>query len=702
MAAVLNKISNGAASEFKMISNGTETVSVKSERLHEGFGMEAKKFSVKLNFRAKKSIPFYLLTIFYIFISVIYIRQEPFSGERVINTIVLFLLWTLITLLSVLEISGVRAFCQKHTRLTNAFALLLAPLASFLMVEVMVSNFNLKMFQAYSLYNIIWYIILYYLIYALTRNSRITVTCGILLMYIAGMVNYFVYLFRGNPILPSDLLAWRTGMSVASNYELRFSQGFLIATVIMYAMFLLGCKLSKVEKSPSLVNRFIVCGFYVIFAFFVFHAFFDTDLINKKIRVLDFFAPKYTYIDYGTAFGFVANVKAMETEVPAGYSTQKVEQALTSAEADAEGTEVSEDKPNIIVIMNEAFSDLSLLGDYETSMDYLPFIRSLSENSIKGVMYSSVFGGATSDTEYEFLTGNSMAVLPKNCVPYQQYVLDSTDSLATTLKAQGYYNIAIHPYKGSGYKRDLVYPLLGFDEFLTLDNFISPELIRSYVSDRESFKKIIEEYENKEKDGPLFIFNVTMQNHGGYSSEQLFSDNETVRLTDNPGHGTVEQYLSLLRKSDEAFQTLVDYFSAQDKHTIILMYGDHQPIAYSSLYDDMQDQEKENELKYKVPFVLWANYDIREDNVDEISANYLSSYLLRTAGLQGTAYNDYLMELYQEIPVINASFYIDKNDTIHNYSETSEYSELVTEYKYVGYNDALDKQGKLKEFFRLK
>lgn len=662
--------------------------------------MKAKKSWIEFNINSVKSIPVCLLTVFYCFITIIYLRQEPISRERVIQTILFIILWALLTVIYFVEINRVRVFIQKHTRLTNGFSLLLAPPASFLMVEVMVSNFNLKMFQAYSLYNVIWYIIIYYLIYALTRNSRITLGFGVLLTYIAGMLNYFVYLFRGNPILPSDLLAWQTGMSVASNYEIRITQGFLVATLIMYSLFLLGSKLAKVEKRPSLVNRFIVGGFYVIFAVFVFHTFFDTDLINKKIRVLDFFAPKYTYIDYGTAFGFVANVKAMETEVPDGYSTQKVEEVL--ATADAGEVTASGDKPNIIVIMNEAFSDLSLLGDYATNMDYLPFIRSLSENTTKGIMYSSVFGGATSDTEYEFLTGNSMAVLPRNCVPYQQYVLNSTDSLATTLKAQGYYNIAIHPYKGSGYKRDLVYPLLGFDEFLTLDDFTSPELIRSYVSDRESFRKIIEEFENKGKDNPLFIFNVTMQNHGGYSSEQLFSDSETVRLTDNPGHGTVEQYLSLLKKSDEAFQTLVNYFSKQEEHTIILMYGDHQPIAYSSLYDEMQNQEKEDELKYKVPFVLWANYKIEEDNVDEISANYLSSYLLHTAGLQETAYNKYLMKLYQEIPVINASFYIDKNCKMHKYSETNEYSELIMDYKYVGYNDALDKQGKLKGFFQLK
>lgn len=664
--------------------------------------MEPKNPSIQFEFKSIKGIPVYLLSAFYIFIITVFVVSGPEGDNRIVSGFLLSAIWAVLTTIAFLKVSTVRLWIRKHTRLLGGFILVIVPLVSFLMIETMVSNFNLKMFQTYSLYNVIWYIIIYYLIYALTRDSRITVIVGILIIYAAGTVNYLVFLFRGNPILPSDLLAWQTGMSVASNYELGISQGFVIATLIMYAVFLLAYKLEKAANKPSLVNRIIICGVYAIFATFVFHAFFDTDLISKKIKVLDFFAPKYTYSSYGTAFGFIANVKAMETEEPSGYSVQTVRKALTEAEASSDTPVAPEEKPNIIVIMNEAFSDLTMVGDYPTNMDYLPYIRSLTSDTIKGTMYTSVFGGATSDTEYEFLTGNSMAVLPKNCVPYQQYVLDTTDSLASTLKAQGYYNIAIHPYKGSGYKRDLVYPLLGFDEFLTMDDFKSPELIRSYISDKESYRKIIEEYEAKGKDSPLFLFNVTMQDHGGYSSEQLFPEGENVKLTNNPGHATAEQYLSLLRKSDEAFRYLTEYFSKQKEPTIILLYGDHQPIAYASFYDEMKNSELENSLKYKVPFILWANYDIPEVTVDKISANYLSSFLLQTAGLKGTTYNDYLMKLYEEIPVINAYFYIDRYGVTHSYSETNEYTGHIMEYKYIGYNDALDRKEKCKEFFLIK
>ena len=665
--------------------------------------MENQVHNIILNFKSKKLIPVCLLTVYFAFLITVYAGTAPFTAEKIMTCAGFSFLWLTMAFFFIIRLPRVHILLHKYMGLINGLVLILTPLASFFMIEIMVGNYNLKMFRNYSFYNIIWYAIICYLIYALTRSSRLTVMLGIVLVYLAGLANYLVYLFRGNPILPSDILAWQTGMSVASGYRLYASMGLILATLLMFAVYTLGHKLEKPERRPSVISRLAVVGIYTAFAVMVFHAFFDTDLIKSKIRVIDFFAPKYTYMDYGTAFGFVANVKAMETDIPQGYSSEKVKEAFLSRQQEADsltGT-VSGNKPNIIVIMSEAFSDLRLVANYQTNMDYLPNIRALSENTVKGSLYTSVFGGATSNTEYEFLTGNSMAVLPRNSVPYQQYITDPTDSLVSTLKAQGYYNIAIHPYKPSGYKRDLVYPLLGFDEFLSADDFIKPQKIRSFISDRESFQKIIEEYEKKEKGQPVFIFNVTMQNHGGYSSSRIFAKEETVRFTDLRGYKQVEQYLSLIRESDKAFQSLIDYFDKQEEPTVILLFGDHQPIAYSAFYDKMKDQDQINLLKYKVPFVLWANYDIEEDTVDKMSANFLSSYLLKTAGLKGTAYNDYLLSLYEKLPVINAWFYITPDNQLHGYSEITEYSDLIKEYKYIGYNAALDKQEKLQQYFYL-
>jgi len=667
--------------------------------------VDKKIIDIKVNWKNKKSIIIYILLMYFLFIVYTYSKQYSFQEIRNDSIVFIIPLWIIISLIYMIEIAAVRAFFKNHLWWMKGLLLVLSPMVSFGMVEIMVSNFNMEMFKSYSLFNVIWYYIIYFLIYAIIRNSKITIILSNYLIYIAAMVNYLVFTFRGNPILPSDLLAWKTGMSVASNYELSFTKDFVIATLIMLLLFVVANKLEKKKTSVKLSsrNRFVGLCIYLLFAMEVFTLFFGTNLIKSKIKVLDFFAPKYTYCSYGTVFGFIANVDALLTECPEGYSVNQVESAFDNVEEDA--VDVAS-PPNIIAIMNEAFSDLSMLGDYETNMEYLPYTKTLSENTIKGNLYVSVFGGATSDTEYEFLTGNSMAVMPKNCVPYQQFITQKTDSLVSTLKTQGYYNIAIHPYEKSGYKRDIVYPLFGFDEFLSMDDFENPELIRSYISDRESYKKIIEQYETKGDNNPLFIFNVTMQNHGGYTEDKVVEEEDCVQLTGMPGYPKVEQYLSLVRQSDKAFQILTDYFSKQEEPTIILIFGDHQPVIYSDFHDAMMNAAGDDNFdvyqkKYMVPFIIWANYDIPEADIEKMSANYLSSYLLKIAGVRGTEYNKYLMELYEKLPVINGLFYIDEENQGYQIEEPSEYFSFIKEYQFIGYNNALDKKNRLDQLFGL-
>lgn len=654
----------------------------------------------KLIYDNKRSIPVYLLSLYCFFVFTVYLRQEQITGAALFTALGFVFISTVLMILCLLPLNLFENRLKRYAIWVNAFFLLLSPIGSFIMVEIMVGNVNPDMFKNYGIYNLIWYIVVFYMIFIVIMDARLSIRIGSALIYTMSMINYLVFRFRGNPIIPSDILVWRTAMSVADNYQLHFTRDFLSATLILLVFQTVSFLLARREKKPQFKIRLIAAGSFLLCLILVFYWFFDTDLVKSKIRVIDYFAPKYTYCSYGTAFGFVANIEAMDVDKPEGYSIDRVRELLASAENEsAEPVLTTAQKPDIIVIMNEAFSDLSMIEDYKTNMDYLPYIRSLREDTVKGVLYTSVFGGATSDTEYEFLTGNSMAVMPPNSVPYQQFVTEPTDSLAVSLRAQGYYNIAIHPYKPTGYKRDLVYPLLGFDEFLSEVDFTNPETIRGFISDRASYAKIIEKYELYRDKGPLFFFNVTMQNHGGYSSEQIFPDEDMVRLVDYPGFAYIDQYLSLLRKSDMAFEELTAYFKEQDRPVIILLFGDHQPVAYSSLYDIMVPEKKSEHLKYKVPFLIWANYDIEEADVRAMSVNYLSSYLLKFAGLKTTTYNNYLLQLYKELPVINSLFYINKNYVLYSLAANTPYKGIINDYKYIGYNNALDKRNKLDKYY---
>ena len=287
----------------------------------------------------------------------------------------------------------------------------------------------------------------------------------------------------------------------------------------------------------------------------------------------------------------------------------------------------------------------------------MPFIHSLqqgAENTITGNLEVSVCGGNTANTEFEFLTGHTMDYFPVGSIPYQQYITGELPSLASQLKELGYETYGMHPYNSTGWKRNEVYPLLGFDTNYFIKDFENREYIRSYVSDASAYDKIIETYENKTAEQPVFIFEVTMQNHGGYteSYENFTSDVVAEELYSD----ALNQYLSLIKVSDAEFEKLVDYFSAVEEDTVLLFFGDHQPsdsIANPILRlngvntKDMTVEQAR--LRYQVPYVLWANFDIPEATDKDTDISFLAADLMQTIGLPLSAYQKFLIE-YEEHP----------------------------------------------------
>ncbi len=387
-------------------------------------------------------------------------------------------------------------------------------------------------------------------------------------------------------------------------------------------------------------------------------------------------------------------------------SEETVVQIPETGDSLAGETQDSEN-PNIIVIMNEAFSDLSVLGDFPVNMDYMPFFRSLTENTVRGNLFVSVKGGNTANTEFEFLTGDTMAFLPQGSIAYQQYIHEAKPTLTSWLESMGYATAALHPFNASGWDRDEVYPYFGFDTILFYPDFTYRDTLRTYVSDESSFKQIIDLYENKDEDTPVFIFEVTMQNHGGYYNDY---DNfiPEISLEFEPESAKekhyTEQYLSLIKKTDEAFQMLIEYFSAQDEKTIVVMFGDHQPtdiiaepiMEYCGTSDD--DSLEYEQQRYTTPFVIWANYDIEEKEIERISANYLSGLVLEVAGLEKTGYQEFLYDLFQELPVITANVYIDAEGNYYN-SQDNPYAGQLEQYRSLQYYHLFEADKSLSDFY---
>lgn len=542
--------------------------------------------------------------------------------------------------------------------------------------------------------NILCCMVFYLVVLILVNRPKIACMIGhIGLMTLAG-INYFVYQFRGNEFSFGDLKAASTGLSVANNYHFALDNRAVLVIVlsILYIAFIRKINISfKRRWVVSLASLAVVVVSVTYIG------------VKTENTVTESWEQKGTYRN-GYILNFVLGVRDSFISKPDGYSEEAV-QALEQ-EYPANENAGSEDDPTIIVVMNESFADLGVISrfGFNTSEEVTPFLDSMDTNVIKGYTLSSVFGAKTPDSEWEFLTGNSMAFLPSGSVPYQQYVSGDTYSLVSTLKERGYTCLAMHPYYETGWSRNKVYPLMGFDQSYFIDDFDQTNIIREYITDQELYNKIIDQYEAKDASEKLFVMGITMQNHGGYTDAY---DNFSNTVTMNNTYYTdVNQYLSLIHESDKALENLITYFENVDEKVEIVFFGDHQPSLNNAFYQRMNGKGlsglslDELEQLFTVPFFIWTNYDSPTENIDITSLNYLSTMTLERAGIELPAYNSFLAELQETIPAMNSrAFYSSKIGAFVHYEDAlGEEQELLKEYNILEYNNMFD-DDKSKNFF---
>ena len=393
------------------------------------------------------------------------------------------------------------------------------------------------------------------------------------------------------------------------------------------------------------------------------------------------------YENEGVVAGFLSHCKYAGYRKPKKYSEQRRQEVLDRVVPE-KAKEGKVSAKNIIVVMNESFTDFRMIGDHSLGDAYMPYVDSLSDNALKGTLYVSVYGAGTSNTEFEALTGASCAYVP--AVPYQTVIDRDVDSLATVLKEEGFYTEAFHPYLAANWNRDRVYPYMGFDRFRSMaDMDVGEEdMLRWCVSDYSDYREIIRSYEEHEGER-FFLFNVTMQNHGGYAD--LFENfTNTVDLSAYGDFAEAEAYLTLVQERDRQLKGLIDYFSEQDEPTLICFFGDHQPCLedgfletlYGKPLDELTLEEKHQQ--FMVPLVLWSNYGLEEVELDRISANYLPALILKEANLPMPAYESFLWQLYQEYPVIAGIGIWDKEGNYYRSLEDVG-ADALTEYGWLQY-----------------
>ena len=590
-----------------------------------------------------------------------------------------------------------KALCKKDTYIKLKYDLqnhpdkwlsrlvfLLGPWACLWMVETLNQNNVFKDLEAWQvLMNLIWYYSLFVVCRLLLGRNRRAAALGTILSFGAGLVNHYILRFRGRILFPADLAGWRTAANVAQGFD--YSMDWYIAQALIlltcYLFLVWACVPQKKRARVKPLYSVIVWGLLIGYGV----SFFCTDMLPN----LGIYTQQWVTQRNGFLLNFTVAMRYSSVDKPKGYSQKAVLELMEQYPA-VEGDPSVKRPVNIVAIMNESLGDYSIFDSFDCGEDVMPFLHSIKDNAVTGWMYSPVTGGGTASVEFEYLTGFSTIFQPPHTVAYQLYVEKNMPSLAGLAGTQGYETTAFHPYDRSGWNRVLAYDYLSFDHQLYQEDVPEPWIIRKYISDKSDYEMI---YRSTQQEDATFFFNVTMQNHSGYAQGW----NNLAHSVELPGNlrkadPTAEQYFALAAESDKALKELLDYYASCEEPTLVVVFGDHQPplknAFYEELYGKKLDERTTEEVmqQYAVPFFIWANYDIPEQENVVLSPNYLGVLTAQMAGLPLTGYMNFLSQMYEELPVITPVGLITGEGEVRKKTELNEaQKEWLRKYELLNY-----------------
>lgn len=578
-----------------------------------------------------------------------------------------------------------------HPVIRILFALVI-PLGCFYTFETLTHQMS-TMIELAKRLNIAFYYWLFLFVFFIAGRTSISMAICVSAIAIIGVGNYFVVMFRSNPIVPWDIYSFETAMGVADNYV--FSVDWALAEhIAMFILMLIVGVRTNIRLNKKILRPILTVAMCIPAYFYI--SYLWQDNLERNTGLNDtLFNAKYMHSKDGFFVSFILDIHFLQIEEPKNYSDEYALSLLNKQKV--EKVETPEELPDIIAIMDETFSDPAVLGEFETNKDYMPFVHSILRgevaNTISGYADVSVLGGNTANSEFEFLTGNSMAFFPNGSVPYLQYIRDGISTIVPQLEEYGYTTYGTHPYRAKGWNREFIYDLMGFDYRYFQGSFPFEDKLRNYVSDEADFKSILEWRNNTE--GPFFMFNVTMQNHSNYGGDfDNFDPQIVAKFKNTYSNKYLNKYLSLMYETDQDVASLLSELSQSDRKTIVVFWGDHQPNDYVvrpiykeyGLDFDNQTYEQQQQ-RQKTPFFIWANYDIQEQTNVEISLNYLNILLFETAGLQLDEYQTFRKNLWQgQIPMMNAVGYRNDNGDLVEYDDApEEIQNLLNEYQNIQY-----------------
>ena len=593
--------------------------------------------------------------------------------------------------------------------------------AGFLLMEMPYNPLTFSMETSFVVTGLGATAALFAIVFFLGQRSKAAMAAFLCACFAAGTANYFVASFKGQPILPSDVMALQTAASVSGGYTYAVGESVLgsFALLTVFGGIIAMLPSSKPTKRSFAVNASAGAAILVAFSMW----FSAADIEKDYGCTVDVWSSLDSYQQHGSLLCFLQRSQLIAPRPPEDYSPQEAAAIRAEKAAIALAAEAVEDspatapdvRPAVVAIMNETFSDLSRYPNVaQTYAGTVAFDR--IDALVKGDCYVSAMGGGTCNSEFEFLTGSTMGMLGAGVYPYMLYDLRGADNLARYLSSIGYKTSAIHPAPKENWRRDRVYRQLGFDEFYDEDSFPDAEMFRGMVSDASTYDLILELL--RQDDEPQFIFDVTIASHGGYDTGSIPAQDMVHAPLDGIEHDDVNEYLSCIERSQVELVEFLDELRELERPVIVCFFGDHQPGFVEWLageaYGDGSQAESEDgataeagieaptgidlvQERYVTPYMIWTNdAELRkvseEPHVADTSLNYLGAILLRAAGLPLDEYFAFTLAMRDDIPAINLNGYQDAQGEWHWHGDAAESSDAYRQLSMVEHANLFEKE----------
>ena len=464
-------------------------------------------------------------------------------------------------------------------------------------------------------------------IFFLVKRKYMVYFISFMVILGVAITTFFLMKVRGIPLTFSDLYSIGEAMEIADKY---INKTMIIIAVICLA-FLIAVAVF-LYKLDCDTKRFKLINFVLIFIVSI--GFFSTVKSQQSKNIMQFkrWDIPASYKCNGLTYSTVESCVKYIRKKPNDYSQAKIQEIkdkVDKAEASDNRT-LNNKKPNILFVQLEAFMDPTEVKGIKYSEDPIPNFRKLTQTFTHGMASAPTTGGGTVRTEFEVMTGNNIDYLTPGEIPYNTILKSKYyNSVATTLKSEGYKAHAVHNFQGNFYGRNNAYAKLGFDDFTSKEYMSNYELNeREWVKD-VILTKYIEKALDSTKDSDL-VYTVSVQGHSSYPTDAENYD-FPIKVSGTLDQKVLNQmyyYVNQIKGTDDFIGELVDMVNKRDEDTIILFYSDHMPKLKIFEDDDFYLD------KYKAPFAFYANFDIEKYDIDEIESYELSSLMFKEAGLK--------------------------------------------------------------------